>query len=583
VAAPDPAAPDLAGAGPAAPGPAGSPARPHTPAVAWVVLALVLAFGAWARIAHADFGIPARHHASEKDKVSTSFALAQHGLHATGYSNHPYLLLYATAAAGTLSHRVFGMPMAPDTFWLAGRVTVGILGTLTILATFLLAREAARGPPPRGAERDGTRERAAVAAGLAAAAFLAAAPLHAVHSRYLKEDVVEGLFVTLACWASVRLARGGGTLDAVVAVASAALAAGSKLAGGIAFVAVLPAFALRASATPAAGRPPFGRRLLGTALLGLLAVEIVAVCLPSLFLDLGSLGADMRKEGTRAMAHGFDAPISPWRHAWGFHLERSLLPGMTAPLLALALSGWGLLLRAREPGAWTLCLLSATWYLVHEASPLKPAPDFARYMCVEVPLLAATAGAALAPFLAAVPGHGALLRAGVAAALAGAALGVAVPRTVAVVDSMVPDTRTQATLWLAEHLPQRAVVLVETHGPAPPAWFPARAWAVMGHPPAGRPYAMGFDAATGRIFPPAGGGRWIRVEYVITSSFWRDRWYEIEEAAESEEGVQAQGHYAALESRWGPPVQVFRPPAAGSFGYHNPEIRIYRNPVPLRR
>jgi hypothetical protein len=86
---------------------------------------------------------------------------------------------------------------------------------------------------------------------------------------------------------------------------------------------------------------------------------------------------------------GHDVPL-PLRVTWGlFHLRESLWPGLGTPLFALGLIGLAApLVAARERRMPLLLIASFTllWYAVHEATPLKPFPDFSRYMLPLVPL-----------------------------------------------------------------------------------------------------------------------------------------------------------------------------------------------------
>jgi hypothetical protein len=74
-----------------------------------------------------------------------------------------------------------------------------------------------------------------------------------------------------------------------------------------------------------------------------------------------------------------------------FHLSQSLWPNLGLPLLALGLIGLAAPLIAPSERRMPLMLIASFavfWYAVHEASPLKPYPDFARHMLPLAPLLA---------------------------------------------------------------------------------------------------------------------------------------------------------------------------------------------------
>jgi len=87
---------------------------------------------------------------------------------------------------------------------------------------------------------------------------------------------------------------------------------------------------------------------------------------------------------------GHDVPL-PLRVTWGlFHLRESLWPGLGAPLLAVGLLGLAapfVAVRERRMPLLLIASFAVLWYAVHAATPLKPFPDFARYMLPLVPLL----------------------------------------------------------------------------------------------------------------------------------------------------------------------------------------------------
>jgi hypothetical protein len=80
----------------------------------------------------------------------------------------------------------------------------------------------------------------------------------------------------------------------------------------------------------------------------------------------------------------------PLRLTWRvFHLRESLWPGLGTPLLALGLIGLAAPFVAARERRMPLALIASftlLWYAVHEATPLKPFPDFSRYMLPLVPL-----------------------------------------------------------------------------------------------------------------------------------------------------------------------------------------------------
>jgi BolA family transcriptional regulator, general stress-responsive regulator len=122
----------------------------------------------------------------------------------------------------------------------------------------------------------------------------------------------------------------------------------------------------------------------GTAIATFLVVELPALR------HLTRFGHGMTFEFDHSLK-GHDVPL-PLNLTWGvFHLSESLWPSLGPPLLVLGLIGLAAPLIAPRERRMPLVLIasfSVFWYAVHEASPLKPYPDFARYMLALAPLLA---------------------------------------------------------------------------------------------------------------------------------------------------------------------------------------------------
>ena len=73
-----------------------------------------------------------------------------------------------------------------------------------------------------------------------------------------------------------------------------------------------------------------------------------------------------------------------------FHLRESLLPGLGWPLLTLGMLGLTTPIWAppeRRQGLLVIAGFALVWYAIHELTPLKPFPGFARYTLPLAPLL----------------------------------------------------------------------------------------------------------------------------------------------------------------------------------------------------
>jgi 4-amino-4-deoxy-L-arabinose transferase-like glycosyltransferase len=526
---------------------------------------------------------------------------------------------------------------------LLGGLTVLLTFFLTreAAAGWLGSRDKSDAPP----ERSGVGWRANLS-GLIAAGLLAVTPLHVIISHYIKEDVPLAFWSTLALIFYLRIARAGRRRDYVLGALFTGMALATKYSG----VGLLPLFfaahllyvlghreegwpwggALRIPgnwklAVPVAaaigicvslGRSPgtYAANVMMLAALAflvfrpvptgkmthwkwpllikvglvLLAVLLVFVVVnPYAVLNADRFLEDFSYERNHALRHGHQGlKVSPWQYFWGFHLAYSLLPGMGWPLLILALAAAVGLLVVPRPGVRTLQLAALLWYVMHEASYLKPAPNFDRYMAPVLPPLCALAGLGLVLLLtrglrwAGDAGGRRRLRSlgavGAFSVLLGAVAVPAAVRSWQLLDQLVPDTRDTLAGWLREHVPPGAV-LVRTQYTGRPSSTrfrilrPRRLISERGHR---------LDLATGWFAWPdrkTGKPRRARLDYVVLSSYWVDRFRRFEGDGQ-ESGAAGHRFYADLIERWGPPVKIFRAPL-GPYGFNNPTIWVYRNPA----
>ena len=629
------------------------------------ILVLVGALALGLRLRNNDFGLPRLYHTDEAAKVEAINTLRTSGPLDPRYYLHPGFLIYTVAGASWVARSVLGMPASDATTLLAGRTWIGVLGTLTVLATFFLIREMVRGALATAGEpeeRDGASHEPepaqwlSTACGLAAAAFLAVVPLHVVTSHYVKEDVPLTLWMTLTTVFSVRIARRGERRDYILAAVFAAFSLASKYIGALAFpmVAVAhfqyvlaqrsksnplwvnlrvrsgwlalalivgvggatavafstfapPALALLAGIVAAVTAGWFVRfapevpgaywtwqRLQRWVSLGLLVGCVFAAFNPALVTNFNELVRGWGWEQKHAMFGHGDLVISPWTYGWTFHLTRSLYPGVGLPLLLMALLGLALSFWVRERGVRLGVFTVVAWYLLHESSPLKPPPNFDRYMDPILPLLCGAASfAVFSLWLArARPARNAARGSGVvvppwrrvvtgALVVAGvASWATAYRRSAALVTDMKPDTRDRAVEWLTANLPRGAVVVTEHLGVRldRDSHFGAVLTTrnVLGDELPGMKWEPSDGVAT--LTGPSGEQRSWVVDAVVTSSFSRDRYFDFP-AKQGSRRDRVRQAYERLEREWGPPAATFES-ATGPYGFNNPTIHIYLRPLP---
>ena len=275
---------------------------------------------------------------------------------------HPMLMLEVVRAANWLA----GLT-DPQAVLELGRACGVLAGGLAVLASFVLARQVLPG-----------------AAALAAAIAVAVVPLVTVHVRLLKEDIFALPFVLLALAALLATLKTPTVSHAVMLGVAAGLAASSKYVAGI----VLP-FALVVLVLSGANPRLRSRFFRLDDVIVLVAVAIFAL------IQLPALAAPARFETAllfnvhhAELGHDVRLPVTL---TYGlFHLRDSLAPGLGLPLLILGLLGLAAPFLAPSERRRPLTVIAAfavLWYAVHEISPLKPFPGFARYMLPLAPLL----------------------------------------------------------------------------------------------------------------------------------------------------------------------------------------------------
>lgn len=395
-------------------------------------LLVIVALGAALRFYGIDFGLPAHFHPDEVPKVNAIMRMVEQNTWNPQYFLHPSLLLYSTYGMNSLLHLLGFEGGFRDTAYLAGRLVSATAGTLSIALTFAIGR--------RLFSRN---------IGLTAAALLAVLPLHVTCSRYLKEDALL-TFVALSCVLSTLIAvQSRRYWVLLVAGLLAGTTAGTKYSGIL--LAVVPASApWLASRTwkPDLRWAPWAIAAVCIAPLGFLATT------PFALIDSAKFLKDFAAE-SRHMQTGHTNTIDPWSQLWMYHFYRSIVPGMT-PVLAIASAmGLGLLLRRAKIEGLFIVAVALLFYLPAEFVKAKPAPQPERYIVPCLPFLAI----ALAALSAAI---GRSLRIRHGALLCGLVL-LAAPfsRTISLAGDLKEDTRDQMAIWMRQHIPAEATVLMD--------------------------------------------------------------------------------------------------------------------------
>src|SRR5262245_16513513 len=418
-----------------------------------LLVGLLIALGALARIWGNDYGLPHTYHPDEGYIVSRAIRFHGGDLDPR-FFNWPSLYMYVLSAVYGVLFGWRGVVQAfsedPATFYLAGRTLTALMGAATIGIVYGL-----------GTRLYGT------AVGLLAAVFMAANLLHIRDSHYITTDVPLTFLLAVSVWFTTRYWQEGRRSDAWWSGLFAGLAASMKYPGGLAVLALLLAHVARPRPAGPRWRQVVGPPLAGAgvlALAGFLAGTPYAVITPVNFVR-GVL-SELREVNTVQFGNEVDLP------GYLFHLLHSFPEGMVYLRFGLALVG--LLFAVARPG-WREGILLAfplPYFLVIGTWSSR----FERYVLPILPFLAILAALGLVKLVAAARERldgrvgGRLGSLTPAAGLALAAALVVGPEVVRIVHWHIllarPDTRQVAGAWIEARIPAGARIALEPYSPA---------------------------------------------------------------------------------------------------------------------
>jgi len=269
---------------------------------------------------------------------------------------HPLLMIELARAANSF----LGLT-DPQSVAELGRSVSAVAYGVLVVATFTLARKVL----------PATAAFAAIAAAMVT-------PLITIHARYFKEDIYVAPFVVLALVALIEMLRAPTHNRAIALGAAIGLAGSAKYVGGL----LLLPYALivtiifgRAAAIDA--------RLMHAGITALTAVVLFGLVEVPGFFAADQFLADLTVQFHHAANGHFDIALPIALTRGFFHLRESLWRELGPPLTIISLLGVVTPFIATGERRRPLAVIvgfALVWYLAHEISPLKPAPDFARYM-----------------------------------------------------------------------------------------------------------------------------------------------------------------------------------------------------------
>jgi hypothetical protein len=245
------------------------------------------------------------------------------------------------------------------------RIIAAIFGGLLVFATFVLARMVL-----------------SPLAAIAVVVAVAVCPLVAVHATFFKEGIFVAPAMIFAIAALIRLTEHLDWKRSLVLGSAIGIAVSAKYVGALTLPVAIIAILI-------ASQGQMRDRLQAIAIVTVVSAATFAIVNAPLFTDFEVFQSGLDFEVNHALDghHDIRLPIST---TFGIlHLTKSLLPGLGLPLLIIGLAGLLAPIVNREKRRRLAIILSvaALWYFAHEITPLKPFPDFERYMVPLAPLI----------------------------------------------------------------------------------------------------------------------------------------------------------------------------------------------------
>jgi hypothetical protein len=496
----------------------------------WILLTAILGVAIALRLWSLSWGLPNYWSGDEVNKRDASLGPHAPELSAPqpGFLYNALWVIYRVA--GVVAPHLSG----PDQIYL-GRLLMAIIGVLTVVGVWLLARELSDDESPSAA--------------IPAAALLAVLPLHTEVSRFIKEDAPVALMAVLVLLTVVRYWKNPTWWRLVLLGLAYGACVSTKFTGAV----LGPVVAAIIIASIIRRRAGWGRFAGEVAAVTAAAIAGLLIVSPEYLVDPEALRNAFVFQLTYSEAgHADGIAISPWAEWWTYYVRHGLIPGMTWPVFLVAIFGAIPLLR--RPAGWTVVAGALLLYLVMEGSQAKPAPFPARYLAPMIPLMCVQAGFGIQEILrksahVVKPAVGVLVCAAV----------FIVPPTVKsamIADEAGHDTRLVAGRWMDAHIPAGSRIVVVEHSSYLPA---AKGWDSTWHVEHRR-----------KNYNPSADGK--PVPYFVISSFGYDRYLD------SPNDVPKRTAYYRTVMKYHL-VKSFEPKWL-SYGKHSPEIKIYRPTAP---
>lgn len=401
------------------------------------------------------FGLPYEYHVDEVQYVRQAATMGSRGFEPVWWNNPPFYkyVLFAEYGGLFVIGRVLGLYTSaadfgaqlmvdPTLLYLLGRATTALLGTLTVLMTYLLGKKAYNR-----------------AVGLLSAFFLAVCFLHVRDSHFAVNDVPVAFFTTVVLWAALGIVESGRTKWYIVAGAALGLGFATKYSAILGIVPIVVAHLFSPGFRWAKGALNL-RRLIVAVLVTAFAAVLAS---PYFVLTPEKVIRDVYESLYLAGQLGFEGwQIDP---AGGFLFYlKTLSWGMGSLLLLTSVISVVIAVLRRLPQDVVLASFVLMGYIFWGRQQMY----FARFIIPLIPPLLVFAALFVEKMVRSfvpVPGKAALAMGGVALLLALHPLASSLR-----LDCiwMQTDTRTLAREWIIQHVPGDSRIAVDWRTHAPP-------------------------------------------------------------------------------------------------------------------
>ena len=435
-----------------------------SPATALLLAILAVALGL--RIWGVWFGLPFLFHNDEGFEVVRALQLGagEFDFSRIGKGGYFYLLfveygllfiaLFLAGVVGSANEFAELYLKDPSAFYLVGRATTAVIGTVTIYLVYRLGRLAY-----------------STLAGLAAAALLAANVLHSYLSHFVIVDIPMTCLATASLYFAVKIAQNGSRRDYWWAAFLAALATTTKIPAGLLIIPLTIAHSYCLISDGSGPRGFFGRRFWQAAAIFLVTYLVLT---PGMLLYggevfwsvLGQFGISSgvgAAAGEAALEFELDErAMYASTNLFVFYL-RALVNSMTLPVFALGIAGLGYALWRHRPADVVLASFAIATYLVVSLSA-DIHQFFPRYILPAIPVLALLSGRLLDAVLSVVSSKGSHYRPVIASLFVLALVAWPVYEIVASNRILLmEDTRATAKEWIDANIPEGSKIFIEGH------------------------------------------------------------------------------------------------------------------------